>query len=185
MTETAPLVINLELRLAYCPLQGRMWRTDAAGAIRHELVLWYYSEAQDEVKIVGIRIATCLKKKATHVIHYMMTGRYPAPGLVIDHRSRDGRDNRWANLREVTQSQNLMNMDRGFRRTRGLGEALEQGTTKLPNGRYQVMVHSVYVGVFDSQIEANEQCRNARRELKGAFDVPFRTSRRMIRGSAA
>jgi hypothetical protein len=37
---------------------------------------------------------------------------------------------------------------------------------------------------FDSLVAANEACRNARRELKGEFDVPFVTTRRMIRGTA-
>jgi len=179
------LVINFELRLAYCPIQGRMWRTDASGRIRHELPLWHYSEAQDEVKIVGITVAPYLKRKATHVIHYMMAQRWPRSGLVVDHINRDPTDNRWANLREITQSQNLMNTDCGFRRTRGLDEILEQGTRKLPNGRYVVSVCSVYVGTFDSLVEANEACRKARRAIKGKFDIPFITTRRIIRGRPA
>ena len=174
----APLVINLELRLAYCAETGRMWPTDAAGAFRHELVLWYYSEAQDEVKIAPITVAPCCKRKATHVIHYMMAQRWPNPGLVIDHINRDGRDNRWVNLRETTQSRNLMNVDYGYRRTRALDEVLEQGTRKLANGRYVVMVDSIYVGTFDSRVAANAACRKARRELKGEFDVPFLSWRR-------
>jgi hypothetical protein len=141
-------------------------------------VLWYYSEAQDEVKIAPITVAPCCKRKATHVIHYMMAQRWPNPGLVIDHRNRDGRDNRWANLRETTQSRNLMNVDYGYRRTRALDEVLEQGTRKLANGRYVVMVDSIYVGTFDSRVAANAACRKARRELKGEFDVPFLSWRR-------
>jgi hypothetical protein len=180
----ADLVTNIEFRLAYSPLQGRMWRTDATGRILHELPLWHYSEAQDEVKIVGITVATCCKRKATHVIHYMMTSKWPQPGLVVDHINRDGRDNRWENLRETTQSRNLMNVDYGYRRTRALDEVLEQGTRKLANGRYVVSVCSVYIGTFDSLVAANEACRKARRQLKGEFDVPFVTTRRIIRGTA-
>jgi hypothetical protein len=121
----------------------------------------------------------------THVIHYIMTSKWPSAGMIVDHIDRNPRNNAFANLREATPSQNSMNIDRSYLRTTwGLGEVLEQGTTKLANGSYRVMVCNIYIGIYKSRIAANEACRNARRELKGAFDVPFRTSRRMIRGSA-
>jgi hypothetical protein len=61
---------------------------------------------------------------------------------------------------------------------------LEQGVWKRPDGRYIVSVLGVHYGIFDSRVAANEQCRRIRREVKGEFDVPFLSWRRMIRGTA-
>jgi hypothetical protein len=114
----------------------------------------------------------------------MMAGDWPAADMYIDHCNRDASDNRWANLRLCTVSENNSNCDRGYLRTRAVDEVLEQGVMKRPNGSYSVRVMLVYGGTFKSLVEANQVCREMRRALKPEFDVPFRTSRRMIRGSA-
>ena len=113
----------------------------------------------------------------------MMTKQWAGPGLYVDHVNRDPTDNRWPNLRLATSSQNNGNSDRNAQRRMNQGELLEMGVTVTRYGRYAVQVCGVYCGCFRSRTEANEVCRNARRELKGEFDVPFRTSRRMIRGA--
>jgi hypothetical protein len=185
MTDEAPidLVTNLELRFAYSPTQGRLWRTDGAGTPIRELTLWRWDEDRGQVKIGTIRIGVKYKMM-THVIHYIMTSEWPAPGMYIDHKDRNPTNNAFANLREVTPTQNAMNTDRGGKYWHAKGEELEQGTTKTPHGTYQVVVMGVHIGTYRSRVAANEACRNARRELKGAFDVPFVTSRRIIRGTA-
>ena len=64
---------------------------------------------------------------------------------VIDHENRSRRDNRLENLRNITQSQNMLNTQgKGFRLT--------------PNGRYcaEIRVNRVnkYLGTFDTAEEA-------------------------------
>lgn len=55
----------------------------------------------------------------SHVIWYMMTGEWPT--LQIDHINRDDGDNRWSNLRQVTNQQNCFN--------KGISKANTSGCT--------------------------------------------------------
>jgi hypothetical protein len=185
---TAPtdLVTNLELRLAYSPAEGRLWRTDTAGRIQHELATWRYLESGSKLAMNYISCPGLGGRRANQIIFYIMSQRWPLADHVIDHIDRDPRNNRWSNLRECTSSQNAMNCDRSYRRLHATDELLEAGVRKdLRTGNYVVYVCQVYGGTFKSRIEANEVCRQMRRELKGEFDVPFKSSRRMIRGRPA
>jgi hypothetical protein len=83
------LVINHELRFAYSPLHGRLWRTDGAGTPIRELTLWRWDEDRGQVKIGTIRVGGKYKMM-THVIHYIMTSEWPAPGMYIDHKKGRG-----------------------------------------------------------------------------------------------
>jgi hypothetical protein len=53
----------------------------------------------------------CAKKqwRAHRLAWAFMTGELPIKGLEIDHINLNRSDNRWANLRLVTRSQNMMN----------------------------------------------------------------------------
>ena len=59
----------------------------------------------------------------TRPVHRMavlyMTGQEPASGMVTDHINQDRLDNRWENLRVVTNSQNQMNRGIGKNNTSG------------------------------------------------------------------
>ena len=183
MTETAPLVINLDLRLAYCPLQGRMWRTDANGRILRELALWRYNESDGQYAINDITCPGLGPRRANRLIFFMLTGRWPLPGHVIDHRDRDPTNNRADNLREATYAQNRANCDPSTR-YHGADEILECGVTKTKYGTYAVFVAKDYYGTYKSHHEANQIAREQRRRLYGEFALAPVTSRRMIRGSA-
>jgi hypothetical protein len=174
------LVTNAELRLAYSPGAGRLYRVDGAGRVLHELKTWKYYEGRDQFRVQDIWIGGP-RKKATHIIWFMMQGRWHSPGMIIDHIDRNPRNNAWSNLRECTPSENGRNADYGARRRWGLDEVLEQGTHRLPNGGYTVVVRGVYIGTFKSRVAANQACREHRRALADAFDVPFETWRRVWR----
>jgi hypothetical protein len=179
------LVINLELRLAYCPLQGRMWRTDARGRPGRELMLWCKNSAKARLLVTAaIRLPGLGQRTATRVIYFMMTGAWPPADMFVDHRSRDVSDNRWTNLRLCTVTENNRNIDRGNQRWNGIGELIEQGVQKTLHGSYIVQVCGVYYGCYRSRVEANQECRRIRREVKGEYDVPFKSWRRIIRGTA-
>ena len=176
------LVTNLELLLAYSPGQGRLWRTDAAGTPIRELTLWRWDAAKGEVKIGTIRIGA-KHKMMTHIIFYIMCGRWPLPNHVIDHRDRDPSNNVFANLREATHAQNTHNADYTGQRWNGVDEVLEQGVQKRAAG-YVVVVKDLYFGIYQSRHEANQIARQQRRRLYGEFALAPVTWRRIIRPTA-
>jgi hypothetical protein len=69
-------------------------------------------------------------------------------------------------------------MDQSAKRLWGADEILEQGVRKTPYGTYGVMVMRVNGGTFKSRVQANQIAREMRRQLKGAYDVPFVSWRR-------
>lgn len=82
------------------------------------------------------------------------------PGLDVDHWDRDGLNNRRANLRQCTRSQNLQNR-------RGHGR-FAKGVT-LKNGKYYAQVGHTRLGSFNSEVEAAEAYDWAASKLFGQF----------------
>jgi hypothetical protein len=172
------LIINREFQLAYCPLEGRLWRLRPDGTIRRELSLWYFDEALGRHVMNNIWIPGIGGRGPNRVIWFMMVGRWPLPGMVIDHIDRDLTNSRFANFRECTPTENARNTDRSGNRCNGVSELLEAGVRKTRSGTYAVMVCQVYGGTFKSRIEANQIARQMRRTLKAEYDVPFVSWRR-------
>ena len=62
----------------------------------------------DGYRRVGVTVGVIRDVRLEHQIIWMMqTGRLPAPGTVIDHINGVKNDNRWSNLREISQSLNV------------------------------------------------------------------------------
>lgn len=104
-------------------------------------------------------------KQATHVIFFLMTGRWPEPGLMIDHKDGDPSNNRWSNLREATPKQNSQN-----RKSPGrwYNHDLPKGVYKIAN-RYKVVVDNINFGSFETLQEAIEVVTRERKNLQGEF----------------
>lgn len=82
-----------------------------------------------------------------------VTGEWPADK--IDHRDLDRSNNRWANLREATQSQNCANAPITSRNTSGFKGACFDKS----NGKFVASVRfqgrHVHLGYFDTAYEAH------------------------------
>lgn len=89
-------------------------------------------------------------------------------GVVADHISGDGADNRRTNLRKATPQQNAWNA-RPMRNT----TAGAKGVSLTKNGRFQAQImvggHRHYLGKFSTEREAAMAYERAARELHGDF----------------
>lgn len=76
---------------------------DIVGTVKRTHVGKPYERAYLQVRVEG----RCM---LLHVVIFaLVTGRFPAPGMQIDHKNGDGLCNAWENLREATKGQNMMN----------------------------------------------------------------------------
>jgi hypothetical protein len=101
------------------------------------------------------------------LIWLYMTGEWPSDD--IDHRDRDGLNNRWANLREATRSQNLANRCAQVNNAIGVkGVCLERAT-----GRYlayiKVAGRTIALGRFGTAEEASRAYMAAALQHFGEF----------------
>ena len=93
---------KLKQELLYVPETGKFIRLKAVSQMkRGDIAGWISKNGY-----IGINV--CGKKYTGHRLAWLyMTGSWPKQ---IDHINRIRSDNRWENLREVTQSQNNRNM---------------------------------------------------------------------------
>jgi len=96
-----------------------------------------------------------------------VTGSWP--DFEVDHVNLDGTDNRWANLRLATSSQNQRN-----RRLQSNNTSGYKGVHKLKNnGKFlaYIKVHGKQkrLGIFDTAEQAYEHYVAAAEELHGEF----------------
>lgn len=97
----------------------------------------------------------------------LMTGSWPADQ--VDHINRDGLDNRWANLRQATRSQNKQNSGLDRRSSTGV-----RGVYFDPRaGSYQVKVQSngvrEYLGRFSTLEAAAAAAKSRQTDRFGRF----------------
>lgn len=92
--------------------------------------------------------------RAHRLAWFYMTGGWPAHG--IDHINGVKVDNRWVNLREATDSENLQNLKRARRDSKSglLGVDFHKGSQRW---RSQIKIDGVkiHLGYFDSAVEAH------------------------------
>lgn len=104
-------------------------------------------------------------KQATHVMFFIMTGRWPAKGILIDHKDGDPYNNNWANLREATHKQNSQNT-----RSRGrwYNAHLPRGIY-MSGSRFKVVVDTISFGSYSTLEEATTVMLRERQCLQGEF----------------
>ncbi len=156
----APSIELLHERLAYNPETGdltwRVWRSPNApaghiagavtGSYRH--VSW----------------GTGCRLKAHRVAWALHHGRWPK--CHIDHIDGDGLNNRIANLREVTQGENMRNARQrvGASGARGVHRHGQKWRAKIQIGRRQILL-----GSFETIEEAKAAYRAGERKYHGEY----------------
>lgn len=104
--------------------------------------------------------------KAHRLAWLYVTGEWPP--RVVDHINGGRDDNRIANLRLASRSENLANS-----RVNRAGKDAPKGVRRLPNGRWIARIQknkrSIYLGYFQSQADATAAYAAAAKNLFGEF----------------
>ena len=145
----------------YCPETGILTWTDAACRKMRGKVAGNCRNG----RYLTVRVDGHLY--AVHrVVWLWMTGSWPV--ALIDHKDRDGLNNRWSNLREASVSQNSQN------RSDNKNRRLPKGVHLVPySGRYRARIkinkQAIHLGVFDTVEEAVAVRREAELRHFGEF----------------
>lgn len=96
-----------------------------------------------------------------------MTGEWPKDR--IDHRDTDNTNNRWLNLREATQSQNVANAKKRFDNTSGYKGVGWSHSLQKWRAEIKVNHRRVHLGVFDQAEDAHVAYILASKHFFGDF----------------
>lgn len=107
------------------------------------------------------------KHKRSRLAWLYMTGDWPSQQ--VDHIDGNSQNDRWANLREATATQNAWNHKRRAKRS-----DLPMGVRLIPkSGRFQARIavnkQMIHLGAFDTAAEAATAYQSARGKHYGEF----------------
>ena len=149
---------QLKCHLSYDPTNGIFTRVKNAGRFKAGQILG----TKHSTGYFVIRIENKLYK-AHRLAWLYMNGEFPT--LKIDHINRDGFDNKWENLRELTQKQNSEN--RSIAKNNTSGHPGVDWAKKLGKWRARITVNykGFHIGYFDTKEKAIEAYRNKADEV--------------------
>lgn len=159
------LITQDELKrvLRYDPETGDfIWLISKKGLVRNT----FAGHRNKRTKYLEIRINGQLY--LGHRLAWLyMTGEWPKKN--IDHRDLDGSNDRWRNLRECNQSQNMANGSRPKHNTSGLKGAGWCKSAKRWRAQIKKNKKNMFIGYFDTVEEAHAAYMRKARELFGEF----------------
>lgn len=141
----------------YNKLTGKMYKVREINCIRDKDDCWRPKSLTFHGK----------QRQSTHIMFYLVHGRFPDPDKLIDHKDRDPSNNEWDNLREATHAQNMYNKGLPGRHV-NLHLPFERGVSKIGN-RFRVQINNIAFGAYDTIEEANAVALKMRIELQGEF----------------
>lgn len=153
---------NLKARLDYDPETGIF--TSRINHYKHRAGCLVGCRRSDGYIIICIDRVTMY---AHRLAWLYMTGKDPVHG--IDHRNLNPSDNRWENLRESDQSNNMANVGAPSDNASGYkGASLEKRTGRWKS---QICVRGkqIWLGYHDTPEQAHEAYANAAREHFGEY----------------
>lgn len=104
----------------------------------------------------------------THRLAYLyMTGRWPKGDM--DHKDQNKINNAWSNLRDCTHSKNMANRSKPKNNTSGFKGVSWHKPTKKWQARVACKKESIYLGLFDCEIEAAKAYNKKAVELFGEY----------------
>lgn len=118
-----------------------------------------------------LQIGVGQKRYLAHRLAWLfMTGAWPL--LLIDHRDGDKKNNRYVNLREATNGQNVVNAKISKRNATGVRGVY----IHAPSGRFRVQLgkdnHKHHIGYFDDLASATRAAETAAKSLHDEFARP-------------
>ena len=157
--------------LAYDPATGELrWRSDCwTGRYGRQLNARSGDVAGHPAK-GGCRVGVDGRSYLAHRVAWLIThGRWPS--RQIDHANGNPEDNRLANLREATASQNQCNQGLGRNNTTGF-----KGVTRYRDGRWAARIkrdgREHFLGYFNTPEDAHAAYCAAATRLHGDFANP-------------
>ncbi len=105
--------------------------------------------------------------KAHRVIWKIVTGKEPP--AIIDHKDRNGSNNRWGNLRPASYGQNFLNRTSAWCKSGIIGIRKFNHSGRCWNARIHKDKVCIDLGYFDSCEGAVAARREAEQRLYGAF----------------
>lgn len=148
---------------------GRKTVVDTLDYIRVKNYNWYALKSGKTTYVYGYPRG----RRAPLVLLHRLILDVP-PGMEVDHRDRDGLNNRRSNLRLATRSQN--NANRGKQRRKGGTTSRFKGVFWYPRtGKWLTQIRvdrkQYYIGYFTDEIEAARAFDRANLKMRGEFAV--------------
>ena len=158
MESELPSASELHALLEYDPESGaltwkprprtRGWRPDISGRVDNTL-----DNGRARIGVLGGRYL------AHRLIWCMMTGSWPL--YQIDHINGNPSDNRWSNLRQVTNQENCRNQKRRANNRSGVTGVIWRKDHSLWTAQIQANGKRVHLGFFKTKDAAVEARREA------------------------
>ena len=108
--------------------------------------------------------------RSTHIIWLIVYGRHPSG--IIDHEDTNGMNDRFTNLREATQSQNIANASKYRNNKSGIKGVSWNKAKRKWTAQIGYNYTTIYLGQFDNIEEAKEAYNTKAKELFGEFARP-------------